>query len=230
MYYTIYFVNNQEKNEFATATLLIILRVVFLRKIYKAIFIMLFCCVIFFGVAYGYLLYDFNQSAKQIEQKNYNVLYEQIPDSKGIALLFDDGSAILAQLEFKNSCVRLVDIPQFTDKNGNYNGYTVDFTIEVSNRLIEGLVDRVGGVNLDYAGKKMRYTGTQTVDLISRDNTSSFKKQLIKEVFAQISKNNFSKEDFVYIIENSKTDLSIIECIYWLDYIKSMSGRVSFVN
>ncbi|MBQ8267756.1 MAG: hypothetical protein IJZ21_05170, partial [Clostridia bacterium] len=101
---------------------------------------------------------------------------------------------------------------------------------ETDYQLIGGIVDRVGGVNVEVNGETLRYTGVQIIDLISVNPDEDMKAQVITQIFRQISENNFSKDDFIYIIENSKSNLTVVDCIYWLDYIGEMRGNINFVN
>lgn len=197
---------------------------------FKRAFIIFFSGLLFFGVAYAYLYHNFNQSAAEADQKDYTVPYEKVPQNCGITFVFPNNSAVLAYLNFDDLSIKLFDIENFDSTRPEYNGYTADYTVQTDYELVEGIIDRVGGVNLDYGGEKLRYTGIQVVDIISRGCDNNLKRQLISEIFDRISKNNFSKDDFVYIIENSESNLSVIDCIYWLDYIKQMSGRISFAN
>ena len=72
--------------------------------------------------------------------------------------------------------------------------------------------------------------GVQVIDIIAYGRVEDINKQVLQQIFYKISQNSFSKDDFVYIIENSKTNLSFLDCIEWLEYLKAMSGRVEFVN
>ncbi len=200
-----------------------------LKKLIKRAFIIFFCGVLFFGVSYAYLRINLNKVAK-IEQKDYTVPYEHIPDNAGIGLLLPDNSAVLVYLNFENSCINVVNIDNYDAGNNLYYGYTVDYTVEMNYQLISGLVDRLGGVNIQLGGETLRYTGVQVVDLITGNKDNNIKSQIINEVFRQISKNGFSKENFVYIIQNAKTNLSLLDCIYWLDYIDKIRDDIKIMN
>lgn len=202
----------------------------FLKRIFKTAIITFLSGAIFFGAAYAYLDYNFNKSVRDTDQKDYTVPYIRTPESRGVALLLPNGSATLAYLEFDEECIRLLDIESFDESCPEYYGYTVDYTIQISYELIEGIVDRVGGIELEIDGQKQRYTGVQVIDLIAYGRVKDLKREIILQVFDKISKNSFSKDDFVYIIENSKSNLSFIECFDWIDYLKDMSGRVQYVN
>ena len=203
---------------------------IFGKGLFKKAFIIFCSALLFFGGAYAYLYYNFNKQTATTDQKDYTVPYEKLPDNAGIAFLLPDSSTLLAYLDFENNCINVLNIENYDSSNNLYYGYTVDFTVETDYQFIAGLVDRVGGVNIETNGETLRYTGIQLIDLISTGCDSDIKSQIISQIFEQISKNDFSKDDFVYIIENSKSNLSVVDCIYWLDYIGEMSGRINFVN
>lgn len=200
-----------------------------LKKLVKRAFIMFSCGMLFFSVSYAYLRYNINKVA-EAQQKDYTVPYEHVPDNAGIGFLLPDSSAVLVYLNFENGCINVVNIENYDENNSQYYGYTVDYTIEVTAQLISGIVDRVGGINIQVDGKTLRYTGVQVVELISGNKESNIKSQIIREVFRQISKSGFSKENFVYIIQNTNTDLSLLDCIYWMDYIDNIRGDIKFIN
>ena len=202
----------------------------FTKSILKKAFIIFSCGLVFFAVSYAYLYFNLQKDTAKTDQKDYTVPYEKVPENKGIAFLLPDSSAILVYLDFGAGDIKLLEIENFDSNQGEYFGYTSDYTVQTDYNLIAGIIDRVGGVNIVIDGETLRYTGVQVIDLISEDYQGEIKRQLISQIFEQISKNNFSKDDFIYIIENSKSNLSIIDCIYWIDYIGEISGRINYVN
>lgn len=196
----------------------------------KKIFIIFFCLCLFFGLSYVYLYFNFNDSVKAADKKDNTVPYRNLPDNTGIAFLIPDSSAVLMYLDFEKECINIINIEQYDSYNRLYYGYNVDFTVEIDYTLIGEIVDMVGGVEISLDGEVMRYTGIQTVDLISTNTDISIKNIIINEIFNRISKNGFSKDDFVYIIENSNSDLSVVDCIYWFTCLDEMFYNINFVN
>ncbi len=184
----------------------------------------------FFGIAYAYLNYHTNNQSENVDQKDYTVSYDRTPQSCGLAFVFPDNSAALVYLDFSEENIRILNIENFEPTRPEYYGYTVDYTLQTSYELVGGIIDRVGGIDIEQNGEMLRYTGTQVMDLIAYGHGEEIKQQILLQIFDKISKNSFSKDDFVYIIENSESNLSFVDCIYWLDYLKSMSRRISFVN
>lgn len=216
--------------------LFILFRVIFLRRklfcktVFKRAVVIVSSALVFFLGAYAYLDYNLKRQTAEADRKDYTVPYEQKLENAGIAFLLPDGSAVLAYLNFENDCINVINIEQYDSGNDLYYGYTADFTVETDYKLIGGIIDRVGGVNIEIDGETLRYTGIQVIDLISQNSNSDIKNQIIIGVFEQISKNNFSKDDLWYIIENSNSSLTVIDCVYWLDHIGQVCRTINFVN
>lgn len=191
---------------------------------------MVFSALIFFFGAYAYLDHNFNKATAEADQRDYTVPYKNTPDNAGIAFLLPDSSAVVAYLDFENSCINVINVDNYDTTNNMYFGYIIDFIVEIDYQFIGGIVDRVGGVNIDVNGEILRYTGVQVINLISENSDKNIKTQLITQIFKQVSKNNFSKSDFIYIIQNTKSNLTVVDCIYWLDYIDEICNKINFVN
>ncbi len=216
--------------------LFILFRVIFLRRnffcktVFKRAVVIVSSALVFFLGAYAYLDYNLNRQTAEADRKDYTVPYEQIPENAGIVFLLPDGSAVLAYLDFENDCINVINIERYDSGNDLYYGYTADFTVETDYKLIGGIIDRIGGVNIEIDGEILRYTGVQVIDLISQNSNDNIKNQIIIGIFEQISKNNFSKDDLLYIIENSNSSLTVIDCVYWLDHIGQICRTINFVN
>ena len=208
----------------------IILWVIFLKKIIKTVLSSIICVLVFLGVSFGYLKYNFGIKTAQINQKADYVPYQKNPSNCGITFIFPKGYAYLFYLDFKNLCINVVAIPDFDEKLQSYNGYTNDFQMYVDSGFVEGIIDHIGGIDLTNKDQTLRYTGSQVIDYLENDTTMNTRQEVISQIFKKFSKNDFSKDDFVYIIENSESNLDFIDGIYWIDYLKDMSQNVNFEN
>lgn len=200
------------------------------KGLFKKIFVVIFSAIVFFGVSYIYLDTAFNNKTTSIDKKDYTVPYKNLPDNTGIALVLPDNSAVMLYFNFESCCINVVNIDAYDVTNDMYYGYVVDFTVDVDYQLIGGIVDSAGGVNIKINDQILRYTGVQVIDLISTGCDKTIKEQIITDIFNQISKNNFSKEVLLYIIENGNTNLSVVDYVNWLDYICEMFDNINFVN
>ena len=188
------------------------------------------CGALFFGAVYGYLYYNINKKILSADEKDFETEYQYLPDSEGIGFLLPDSSAILVYLNFKENCINVVNIDVYDQKCDLYYGYTMDYIVEVDEQLIGGIVDRVGGVNVSVGGQTYRYTGSQVDELMKTVSSDSVKSQIISEIFKQISKNGFTRENFVYILQNAETNLTIIDCINWLGFIDKIKENIVFMD
>lgn len=185
--------------------------------------------MIFFGVSYAYLDYNLSKVA-DTDQKDYTVPYNRAPENCSVVFVYPDNTATLVYLDFAKENIRLVNISNYDPACPEYYGYSADYNVKISYDLIEGIIDRVGGIDITHNNEQFRYTGVQVIDLIAYGSVDDIKKQILTQIFNKISKNSFSKDDMVYIIENSEGNLSFIDCIDWLDYLENMSNRISFIN
>ena len=189
------------------------------------------CASLLFGISFSYLKHSLTPETSETQQQEEGVLYnKKTPANCGISFVFDEQSACLIYLDFKGGCINVIDIPQFDKNISFYNGYSNDFQVYTKEGFVEGIVDRIGGIDLELDGETLRLTGLQVADYFCQNDTHEKRQKIIAQIFEKFSKNDFAKEDFVYIIENSKSNLNFIDCIYWLDYLKDMSQNVNFVN
>ncbi len=208
----------------------ILFSVIFVKSVLKKLFIIFLCLCLFLGLSYAYLYFNFNNDIKATDEKDNTVPYRNLPDNAGVAFLLPYDSAVLMYLDFEKEYINVINIEQYDEYNHLYYGYNVDFTVEIDYPLIGEIVDMVGGVEISLDNKIMRYTGIQIIDFISTNMQSNIKNDIINEIFSRISKNGFSKDDFIYIIENSNSDLSVVDCVYWFTYLDQMFCNINFVN
>ena len=164
---------------------------------------------------------------KEARVKEEKVPYFQTPQNAGI--LFDfSGDTAFVYLNFDSECVNVL-----IDDSENYPnyGYSQDFKIEGDYELLGGIVDCVGGIDLDLNGEPLTYTGVQIAEFLSNNiTTSEFKAELVRAIFVSISQRDFLREDMLYIIENSNTNLTVPDCYYWQENIKKISKTVRVIN
>ncbi len=184
-----------------------------MKEILKRILIILSSGLIFFGVAYGYLSYSFKKSTAA-DQKEYSVPYRQIPQNTAVLVILPSGKCLSVVLDFQNMEIKVSD--QAFDGDDYYS-------LTLSEAALAGIIDRIGGVNITIDGETYRYTGAQITECIKGGCDGELFTQIVTQIFTQISKNGFSKSDFVYLLEGVKTNLTVVDCISWIGYIKEMN-------
>ena len=130
---------------------------------------------------------------------------------------------ILFNLNFNEEIINII----FLETEAENYGYTVDYEIICNYEMIGYLVDVAGGIELD----GLRYTGVQITEMLEynpQDITS--KKLITQNIIKGISNNGFAKENLLYIIDNSETNLKFNECFDWVEWIPKLCRFPRFVN
>ena len=133
-------------------------------------------------------------------------------------------------LDFTDTVCTVISCDDINQDAEMHLGYSVDYSITLDYDVISGIIDRIGGIELETNGELLRYTGIQVVDLIYTNKENDIDRDIISAIFSSISKNGFSKSDFVYIIDSGNTDLTVPICFDWPLYMKSLCRNFSFVN
>lgn len=192
----------------------------------KTVIIGLMCSAIFIGSGYLYL----ENSLKPAESPAESIPYYSTPENAGV-LFQICGNSTLIFLDFENKSLKCIFADNIPIDEGKIAGYSIDFTVSGNYELLGGIVDCVGGIELETNDTTFSFTGIQVEELFSTTtNTGAIKKQTIQKIFEKIRENGFKKEDILYIIKNSETDLSVPDCYYWNDYIKELCKNVSFIG
>lgn len=178
---------------------------------YTAFFMV--CIVVFTGSSFVYL--HFSKRAQKTNEQPSPVPYAAAPKEAEIRLHFPHSYATLF-LDFENE-----ELGVYTN-NDEFRFAEEDycFDIECTEVLVAGMIDRVGGLELNMDGERLRYTGLQVTSLIyGEKGTPQRRRDALEEFFQKASVNGLSRKDFIYIIENTKTNLTVPDCFYWPEYI-----------
>lgn len=168
---------------------------------------------------------------RKADIKDEGVPYEfPHPDNAGILFNFESISSTLIYLDFEDERIYLLDISDKEVSPENY-GFPVNFTLNATYDTVKTAVDIAGGIDLDEGGSTLRYTGVQVVELLSTTvDTSKLRREIFSAIFNQFSKHGILKEDLIEIFGSSSSGLSVPDYYHWADYLKIMSGRISYVN
>lgn len=201
-----------------------------MKKIFKRIFSVVVCLLA--GVSFGFLgyLYISSQNSEPVKKNESEIPYSYIPDNAGVMFEFYEDK-IFTYLDFENEKISVIFANNADISDGYVYGYRIDYTVKPNSVLAAGVIDSVGGIELSVDGEMLRYTGVQISDLLSvTPDSEVLKRQIISVLFEKISQVGLMKTDFVYIIENSDTDLTVPDCYYWSDNIMKMAEDAVILN
>ena len=202
------------------------------KNILKIFFTLSFCLALFAAVSYFYITITIEKQNSAIDTKESGIPYSSKPDDSGVLFVMPDGSGALIYLEFSSDSVSAVFIEDCNSDDSVFYGYPADYRIHCDYKLLAGIIDNAGGIELGEKEKRLRYTGVQVIELLSY--TSDYRKtvkEMLSSLFESISKKGFSESDMAYILENCKdTTLTLPECFKWNEYIPQMSSAVAVIG
>lgn len=198
-----------------------------IKYILKLISVCVLCGIIFIGSGYLYLNRELETSEIPTEPVPY---YNPIPENKGIMFDFH-GERILAFMNFEESSLNMVFDYYNTPVGEKLYGYSVDFLVEGDYDLLAGIVNIAEGITLNLSGEDLRYTGVQVVGVLRQNsNDIDLKIRIIEQILKNLKTTGFTRSDFLFLIENSETTLTIPDCYYWSDYIKDLCKNFKVIN
>lgn len=202
------------------------------KGILKTFFTVSFCVVVFAAGAYLYLTFAVERQNSAADTKKSGIPYSSKPDDSGVLFVMPDGSGALIYLEFSSNSVSAVFIEDCNSDDSVFYGYPADYRIHCDYKLLAGIIDNAGGIELGEKEKRLRYTGVQVIELLSY--TSDYRKtvkEMLSSLFESISKNGFSASDTTYILENCESStLTLPECFEWYEYIPQMSSAATVIG
>lgn len=196
------------------------------KLFFKTAAIGILSCAVFVAVGYFYL----ENRLKPVENSTESVpYYSAVPESAGV-LLEICGSRTLYYLDFEQKILTV--IRSDTEPEGEeIFGYSIDYTVSGDYSLVSGIVDLLGGIDLELDGSALSLTGVQVKELLDTTaDSDALKKSIAEKIILKSSENGFKKEDFLYIIENSETDLTVPVCYYWSDYMKELCANARYIG
>lgn len=172
--------------------------------------VILICITVFAGSAFLYLRQD--KISRQSDTEQSLIPYSSAPDN--VALLFElPHGTLLFELDFGKALLTVTADPDTELISGKY------FTVSADERLVAGMIDRVGGIELLTDGELLRFTGHQVTELFGYyTDTEALRNSILEEYLKKAGEVGLSRQDLVYLIENSQTDLTVPDCFYWPEY------------
>ena len=192
----------------------------------------LFCSVIFVLLSVIVFMGEPTIVGKVNETPSAEPYTPEPPKNTPVMFLWEEGGGEIVYLDFKSKKVELIILPQDCDENAALvYGYTNFEAVKANYLLISGLVDRLGGIEIDLGNGELRYMGAQiSSHLAANKENLPLKRNILEKIFEKISLLGFSNKDFMFIINNSNTTLSFPDCYGWEGYIGELSENLVIMN
>lgn len=201
-----------------------------MKNFFRILIVFIASMAIFLAFSYFFLDKSINSSQKSADNKAENVPYYSHPENCGLKFLFPNGKSLLIFLDFEDEILYTIDANMDFEDDESYVGYPVDYKCEFDYYTLSLFFDRIGGIDLESEEGIYHLCGIQICDMLSADHSEDLQFKIISAVCEKIAKNGLNDDDFVFLLNNCKTDLTMPVCIYWREYIRNLFENVVFVN
>lgn len=192
--------------------------------------VMLGCIVLFFAVAVG-VLAPHTDSTGGDNSESVPYYNTDLPDSMGFLFNFYGGGGVFINFDFMSEKTAVILFDDNTDRSAVLQyGYTADKSIQADYTFLGEFIDLYGGLELQVSGSTQRYTGVQVTDLLAHSTDRELKRQVIDGILKKIEQNGFTKEQLLFIIENTETELNYPDGYILIDNILGPLKNIYFVN
>lgn len=178
----------------------------------------------------GYLYLDSRLQASAVSNKTESVPYYSTPENSSI--LFEIcNDRVLINLDFDEGILKVIYPENTAATETEIYGYRVDYTVSSNYDLVGFFVDSVGGIVLEIDDETLRYTGVQISEMLEFSNVSEdLKQEITEKIISGLANTGFTKENLLYITQNTETDLKFSTAFPWLEYISELCKFTRFIN
>lgn len=149
--------------------------------------------------------------------------YYDAVGNKGLLFTLPDGSGAFIYLDFSEILTHCYLFSSDAVAAAENLPYFIDYTFNVTPEFLAKLCDRLGGIVLpDKDGENSLYFSTSLLSFWQNTPSEEQRLQLCISFFDKIAKTGLSSEDFMFIIEETNTNLSYSVCYDWMPHIKEM--------
>lgn len=170
------------------------------------------------------------QSTQKVQNEVSSVpYYSYTPENCGL-LISIGTDKLLVYMDFEDTVITVISADEIDREAQEIYGYSIDYKLECQYDVVERIVDVAGGIELELEGELLNCTGVQVVEILSNNADENFKNEVTRKIIENLSENDFKKEDILYIIEHSRTNLTVPDCYFWDEYIKDLCKNARFIN
>ena len=199
-----------------------------LNLFFKATAISLLAGVVFFGAGYSYL--TVSKSEEVTDNSVSSVPYYSIPENAGVLFETEKGKTFL-YFDFEEENLNVIFADGLKVQSDNIYGYCLDYTVKTTEEVLAGIIDIVGGLDLEFEQETLNCTGMQVISFLNKQNDlENARRSVTKKIIDKIGEIGLSSEDFLYILENSETNLTLPDCYFWAEYMSVLCKKANYVN
>lgn len=151
-----------------------------------------------------------------------NVPYSSVPENKSILVLHEKGNGALLYLNFSNIALEIHLFDKNCEEEAEKLGYIINYKMEITNDFVFSLCDRIGGIEIAENGETYKYLGASLGQFLEKKPNIDTMLKISEGFFEKFSKIGLSSADFMFIMENTDTNLNYPTCYDWLDFMPEL--------
>ncbi len=163
------------------------------------------------------------------ESVPYAERYEE--ENCGLLVRFRDGNSVFLNFDFSDIKVSVLMLPNGADTDTvKAYGYSVYKTVDTDYTFLGRFADRLGGIELTDNDSTHKYTGVQLKEKLATSPDKNLRRQVINVILSRFYSRGLSKEDLVFVIESTETDLNFPDAYNLSAPISSVCKNINFIN
>lgn len=178
------------------------------------------CIFAFAGLGWIYLRLEGRSEKRTVSEAENKIPYSSVPQEADILYTFSNRTQALLSLNFAEGTVTAALEPA--------PDAFFDYELQPLSGAVEGFIDRLGGLEVEQGGKILRYTGSQAVKLLADGAVGE--EELLRAAFDKIAQNGITRSQITFLLQNSRTDLTVPICYSWPEWLKELCANSSIIN
>lgn len=154
------------------------------------------------------------------------VEYYSSAQNCGLLCIYEDGSGALLYLDFEKGGITAELYNDHAREQAISSRFPVNYTLQADADFLTRFCDRIGGIDLSEGGGKRRYFSAGLRQKLSEKTDSEGRAEIISAFFERIAKMGLSSGDFMFIIEETKTNLSYPVCYGWVNDFATLAQNI----
>lgn len=149
-------------------------------------------------------------------------------ENRSILFCLEDNSGALFYLDFQNDSINIEIYNDHAIEQGEKSKYKVNYKIFADIDFLCRFCDRIGGIDLGETSVKRRYFSAGLRQKMEEKTDYVSRKEITLAFFEKIAKIGLSSEDFMFIIEETDSNLSYPACFKWIPALKGLAENCIF--
>lgn len=144
----------------------------------------------------------------------------------GVLCLYEDGSGALLYLDFEKGVLDAEVYNDHAKEQAMTSKFPVNYTLQADSDFLCRFCDRIGGIDLSEGGSKRRYFSASLRQKLAEKTDFDGRVEIISAFFERIAKMGLSSGDFMFIIEETDTNLSYPICYGWVEGFAAIAENI----